>query len=94
MHQGSEVAFVPGEPTDAATVSRLGLLRAGEGCVISPLAVFVPTDSQGMSRPVEIGSGCVIGPFTVIHGGVILRDHARVEEHTPLPGSRSGHSDR
>ncbi|HTU72928.1 MAG TPA: DapH/DapD/GlmU-related protein [Trebonia sp.] len=95
MHQASEAAFAPGETTDAETLSRLGLLRAGEGCVISPLAVFVPADSQGVSRLVEIGSGCVIGPFTVIHGGVVLRDQSRVEEQAivgkPEQGYAVGH---
>jgi len=96
MHQASEPAFAPGETTDAATLSRLGLLRAGEGCTISPLAVFVPTDAQGVTRPVEIGSGCMIGPFTVVHGGVLLRDQARVEEHVivgkPEQGYAVGHA--
>ena len=39
--------------------------------MISPLAVFVPADDRGVTRPVEIGAGCQIGPFTVIYGGSV-----------------------
>ena len=56
-----EPAFAPGETADAATLSRAGLLRAAEGSVISPLAVFMPADAQGVIRPVEIGAAARSG---------------------------------
>ena len=62
-------AFAPEETADAATLSRAGLLLAAEGSVISPLAVFLPADAQGVTRPVEIGAGCQIGPFAVFTAG-------------------------
>jgi hypothetical protein len=40
-----------------------------EGCVISPVAVFVPADAHGVTRPVEIGADCQVGPFDIIHRG-------------------------
>jgi acetyltransferase-like isoleucine patch superfamily enzyme len=80
-YQAGEPAFAPGETTDAAMLSRLGLLRVGEGCLLSPLAVFMPADALGVSRPVEIGNGCQVGPFSVLCGGTVLRDGTRLEEH-------------
>jgi acetyltransferase-like isoleucine patch superfamily enzyme len=94
-NQATEAAFAPGEAVDAARLSRLGLLRAGEGCVISPLAVFMPADAEGVTRPVELGSGCHVGPFTVICGGTRIGDGARLEEHViagkPEQGYAVGH---
>ena len=91
-----EPAFASGETADAATLSRAGLLRAAEGSVISPLAVFLPADAQGVTRPVEIGTGCQIGPFAVIYGGSVLGDGTRLEEHVivgkPEQGYAVGHT--
>jgi acetyltransferase-like isoleucine patch superfamily enzyme len=96
MHQESEPAFAPGETTDASTLSRLGLLRIGEGCSISPHAVFVPADAQGVTRLVEIRSGCQIGPFSMLYGGTVLHPGARVEDHVivgkPEQGYAVGHN--
>ncbi len=89
-------AFRPGQGVDATMLSRSGLLRAGQGCLISPLAVFVPADAQGVTRPVEIGDGCQVGPFTVIYGGTVLGDGAGIEEHAvvgkPEKGYAVGHT--
>ena len=94
-YQTGEPTFAPGETTDAATLARLGLLRVGEGCFLSPLAVFMPADALGVSRPVEIGNGCQVGSFTVLCGGAVLRDGARLEEHVivgkPEQGYAVGH---
>jgi acetyltransferase-like isoleucine patch superfamily enzyme len=67
--QVTRAALAPGEAVDAAQLARLGLLRAGEGCVISPLAVFIAADSEGAARPVELGDSCRVGAFAVICGG-------------------------
>ncbi|MCW2931342.1 MAG: hypothetical protein JWM19_2304, partial [Actinomycetia bacterium] len=94
-YQAGEPVFAPGETTDAATLARLGLLRVGEGCFLSPLAVFMPADALGVARLVEIGNGCQVGPFTVLCGGTVLRDGARLEEHViagkPEQGYAVGH---
>ncbi len=91
-----EPAFASGEMADVATLSRAGLLRAAEGSVISSLAVFIPADAQGVTRPVEIGAGCQVGPFAVIYGGSVLGDGTRLEEHVivgkPEQGYAVGHT--
>jgi acetyltransferase-like isoleucine patch superfamily enzyme len=84
--------FRPGETTDAGHLSQAGLLYAGEGCVISPLAVFVPADDRGAIRPVEVGAGSLIGPFAIIHGGTVLADGARVEEHVIVGKPERGYA--
>jgi UDP-3-O-[3-hydroxymyristoyl] glucosamine N-acyltransferase len=84
--------FTPTQTADAATLTRAGLLRIGTGCVISPLAVFVPADIQGVTRPVQIGDGCLIGPFTIIHGGTVLLDDALVEEHVVVGKPEQGYA--
>jgi acetyltransferase-like isoleucine patch superfamily enzyme len=93
--QAAGAVLAPGEAVDAARMSRLGLLRAGEGCVISPLAVFIPADAQGTARPVEMGNGCQVGAFAVICGGTRIGDGARMEEHAiagkPEQGYAVGH---
>lgn len=48
--QVAGTAFAPGEAVNADRPGRLGLLRAREGCMISPLAVFVPADAEGTTR--------------------------------------------
>ena len=79
-----------------ARLSRAGLLRAAAGSVISSLAVFLPADAQGVTRPVEIGAGCQVGPFAVIYGGSVLGDGTRLEEHVivgkPEQGYAVGHT--
>jgi len=80
-HDAPELGFVPGEAVDAARLARRGLLRVGETCMISALAVFVPADAEGKVRPVELGDGCQVGPFAVIFGGTRIGNGARVEEH-------------
>jgi acetyltransferase-like isoleucine patch superfamily enzyme len=88
--------FTPGEAVSAARLARCGLLTAGAGCTISPLAVFVPSDTQGTIRPVELGDGCQVGPFAVISGGTWLGNGVRVEEHAivgrPEQGYAVGHA--
>lgn len=93
--QVTGAAFAPGEAVDAARLSRVGLLLVGGGCVISPLAVFIPADTEGATRPVELGDGCHVGPFAVICGGARIGDGARLEEHVivgrPEQGYAVGH---
>lgn len=90
--QESGSTFAPGETAGASTLSRLGLLRVGKACVISPLAVFILTDARGVTRPVEIGTGCQVGPFAVIYGGTVIRDEARLEEHVIVGKHEQGYA--
>jgi acetyltransferase-like isoleucine patch superfamily enzyme len=90
--QTAGAALAPGEAVDAARLSRLGLLLAGEGCVISPAAVFIPADAEGATRPVELGDGCRVGAFAVICGGTRIRDGARVEEHVIVGRPEQGYA--
>jgi len=93
--QVTGAVLAPGEAVDAARLARLGLLRTGEGCVISPLAVFVPADAEGATRAVELGDGCHVGAFAVICGGTRIGDASRLEEHVivgrPEQGYAVGH---
>jgi acetyltransferase-like isoleucine patch superfamily enzyme len=88
----SEPVFASGQTVDMTGLSRSGLLRAAEGSVISPLAVFVPADDRGVTRPVEIGPGCQIGPFAVIYGGSVLGDGSRLEEHVIVGRPERGYA--
>lgn len=87
----STAESVPGA-VSAAELDRLGLLIAGESVCISPHAVFVPADWQGTARPVEIGSGCVVGPYAVICGGAVLQAGVRVEEHALVGKPERGYA--
>jgi acetyltransferase-like isoleucine patch superfamily enzyme len=60
--------------------------------MISPLAVFVPTDIQGVARPVEMGNGCHVGPFAVIYGGTVLHNGAALEEHAVVGKPEHGYA--
>ena len=51
-------------------LARLGLLRAGEGCAISPLVVFIAADAEGAARRSNSGPGYQVGAFAVICGGI------------------------
>ena len=96
MDRDTPDEFTPGEAVSAARLARCGLLTAGAGCTVSPLAVFVPSDTQGTIRPVELGDGCQVGPFAVISGGTWLGNGVRVEEHAivgrPEQGYAVGHA--
>lgn len=90
--QAAGATMAPGEAVDAARLSRLGLLRTGEGCVISPLAIFIPADPEGTVRPVELGDGCEVGAFAVIWGGIRIGDSVRVEERAILGRPEQGYA--
>jgi acetyltransferase-like isoleucine patch superfamily enzyme len=65
----------------AAELERAGLLHVDPTATLSRFAVFVPADELGTRWPVVIHAGAVIGPFAVIHGGTMIGEQARVEEH-------------
>ena len=95
MDRDTPDEFTPGEAVSAARLARCGLLTAGAGCTVSPLAVFVPSDTQGTIRPVDLGDGCQVRPFAVIFGGTRLGNSTQVEEHAivgrPEQGYAVGH---
>ncbi len=92
----SETVFAPGQAVTAPELARAGLLRIADGTAVSAQALFVPADAQASSRPVDIGTGCQIGPYAVIYGGTVVGDGTRVEEHAiigkPEQGYAVGHN--
>ena len=50
MEHDTPEELVPGEVVDATRLARRGLLRTGERCSVSPLAVFAPADAEGTIR--------------------------------------------
>lgn len=86
--------FAPGQAVSAAELSRAGLLRRATCSTISPLAVFVPADNQEVTRPIEIGTGCGIGPFAVIYGGTVLGDGVQLQEHAVVGKAEDGYAVR
>jgi acetyltransferase-like isoleucine patch superfamily enzyme len=89
-----EPVFAPGEAVSAAELSRSDLLLVSERTYVSQHAVFVPADAGGTIRRIEIGSGCCIGAFAVIHGGITLHDGARIEEHAIAGKPEQGYAVR
>lgn len=81
-----------GEVVTAAELTSAGLLHAGAGSTISDQVAFMPADEQGNLLPVTIGAGCRIGPFAVIHGGTVIADGARIEEHTVVGKPEHGYA--
>lgn len=69
-----------------------GLLRADPGVQISRHAVFLPADELGILRPVTVRSGAVIRPFVIVHGGTMIGEQVRVEEHTVLGSPELGYA--
>lgn len=87
--------FTHCQAVSPAELLRAGLLLAQQGAYVSPYALFVPADEKGTVRAVEVGADCVISAYAVIHGGSVLREGARVEEHAlvgkPERGYAVGH---
>jgi acetyltransferase-like isoleucine patch superfamily enzyme len=81
-----------GRELTAADLDRAGLLHANRSAVISRFAMFVPADELGTPRPVVIGSGALVGPFAVIHGGTAIGAQARIEEHVVLGKPELGYA--
>lgn len=82
------------EPITAVDLARAGLLQAGEGCRISPHAIFIPADLLGTLRPIELGERCTIGAGAVLHGGVQLGAGVQVEDHTIVGKPEHGYAVR
>lgn len=81
-----------GRELTAVELDRAGLLHADRNAVISRFAVFVAVDELGTSRSVVIHSGAMIGPFAVVHGGTVISEGARIEEHAVLGKPELGYA--
>jgi acetyltransferase-like isoleucine patch superfamily enzyme len=86
--------FTVADRISAADLARAGLLEAGPECVIDAGAAFLPADVLGSLRPVRLGARCVIAAGAVVHGGVILHDEARVDEHVVIGKPEHGYAVR
>lgn len=75
-----------------AELDKIGLLQADSGVEVSRFAVFVPVDAVGVSRPVTVRAGAVVGPFAVVHGGVAIGERARIEAHTVVGKPEFGYA--
>ena len=84
--------FAPGEAVSAAELGRAGLLMVDEAAHVSRHVAFVPADHLGKARPVQVGSGCSIGPYAVLYGGTVLRHGSRVEEHAVVGQPELGYA--
>ena len=92
MRHGTPENFAPSEAVGADRLVRCGLLRIGERCVISPLAVFVPADAEGAVRPIELEDHSRIAAFGVVFGGTRIGNGVRVEEHAILGRPEQGYA--
>lgn len=73
-------------------LDRAGLLHADEDVQISRFAVFIPADELGTARPIVVRRGAVISAFAVVHGGAIIAERARVEEHAVVGKPERGYA--
>lgn len=78
----------------AADLLTSGLLSIGRDCSISPYALFRPIDDVGASRRILIEDGCIVEPFSVLHGGTHLRARVRVEAHVIIGKPEHGYAVR
>ncbi|WP_153339106.1 hypothetical protein [Nocardia aurantia] len=73
-------------------LDRAGLLCAEENVQISRFAVFLPVDELGTVRPIVVRRGATIAAFAVVHGGAVLAERARVEEHAVIGKPEHGYA--
>ena len=78
----------------AADAIDAGLLEIGERCEISPMAVFQPADHLGTIRPIVLGDDCVVGPFSILHGGVRAGAGVRIEPQVIVGQPERGYAVR
>jgi acetyltransferase-like isoleucine patch superfamily enzyme len=65
-------------PSTVAGLVRTGLLELGQGCLIHPTAVFVPSDMNGQTRPIKLEERVRVGAHAVIHGGAVIGRDAMI----------------
>jgi acetyltransferase-like isoleucine patch superfamily enzyme len=73
-------------------MERQGLLQIGSNCRISDAVAFEIVDLVGDSHPIVIGDNCRIMPFTIIHGGVRMRDGVVIESHAVIGQPEFGYA--
>lgn len=69
-----------------------GLLCLGEGCHISPYAIFDPADILGEERGIIVGDGARIGHGAVLYGGTTVGAQVVIEEHVVLGKPEYGYA--
>lgn len=84
--------FRSGQEASTAEMVHSGLLLIARGAQVSAHAIFVPADAQGVVRRVEVGPGCRVAAYAVIHGGTVLREQASVEEHVQVGKPERGYA--
>lgn len=74
------------------SLEKAGLLLIGSGCVISPNAIFDPSDLKGKKRPISLSNHCRVMPGAILYGGVSLGEGAIVEEYSVLGKPELGYA--
>ena len=59
---------------------------------VSRSAIIRPADELGVTRAIVLGAGVTIGAFTVLHGGVTVGNHTRVEDRCILGQPEHGYA--
>jgi acetyltransferase-like isoleucine patch superfamily enzyme len=77
---------------DIQKLISLDLLGIGEGCHISPHAIFDPADILGQGRRIIVGDGARIGHGAVIYGGTTIGPDTVIEEHVVLGKPEHGYA--
>ena len=84
--------FVPHQTATAAELTRAGLLYADDAIHLDPTIRFVPADEQGAVRPITIETGCRIGAYTVVYGGVRIGRGSQIEERVIVGKPETGYA--
>ena len=79
-------------PDNIQQLIRTDLLRIGEGCHISPHAIFDPADILGQERRIIVGDGVWIGHGAVVYGGTTVGAGTVIEEHVVLGKPEHGYA--
>jgi acetyltransferase-like isoleucine patch superfamily enzyme len=84
--------FGAGQEASTEEMARSGLLLIADGAEVSAHAIFVPADAQGVTRRVEVGPGCRVAAYAVVHGGTVLQEESTIEEHVQVGKPEHGYA--
>ncbi|HEY1619577.1 MAG TPA: hypothetical protein VGG25_18285 [Streptosporangiaceae bacterium] len=84
--------FGAGQEFSTAEMARSGLLQIADGAQVSASALFVPVDAEGIARQVEVGPGCRVAAYAVVHGGTVLQEDASIEENVQVGKPECGYA--
>jgi acetyltransferase-like isoleucine patch superfamily enzyme len=71
-----------------------GVLLLGPGCRVSDFALFRPADDLGAVRSIVLAARVVVGAFTIVHGGTVLGEGCRIEDHCVVGQPERGYAVR